>query len=113
MHANLSASVTNPNHPLRRHAVSLKDAAADSPILAKLSDLIERSNQHMAAIAPHLPTGLLKSVSAGPINDCEWCLLVRSGAVASKLRQLLPELEAQLLSASGQRIKVRVKVLST
>jgi hypothetical protein len=112
MHANPSASVINHNQLLRRHAVSLKDAAADSPVLARLGDLIERSNQHMAAIAPHLPTGLRKSVSAGPINDCEWCLLVRSGSVASKLRQLLPELEAKLLSASGQCIKIRIKVLS-
>jgi hypothetical protein len=114
MHDNLSASVRNPNHhPLQKHAVSLKEAAAGSPALAKLSDLIERSNQHMSAIAPRLPLGLRKSVSAGPVNDDEWCLLVRTGSVASKVRQLLPELEAELLSASGHPIRIRVKVVST
>lgn len=105
--------MTNPNNPFRRHSVSVGDAVAESPILSRLGVLLERSSQLMAVLKPHLPTGLQKSVFAGPVDAGEWCLLVRSTAVACKLRQLLPELEAQLLNASGQCIKIRVKVLST
>jgi ethanolamine ammonia-lyase small subunit len=53
-------------------------------------------------------------VQAGPIEDGCWCLLVSSNAVAAKLRQLLPALQAHLslkgLSVSSIRIKVQNRV---
>lgn len=97
---------------LRRTSVSLTEAAADSPMLAHLGALVERSKQHMVAIEPLLPKGLRSQVTAGPVEEGVWCLLVRSGAVASKLRQLLPDLEARLLVARGSNIKIRVKILA-
>jgi len=81
-------------------------------MLAHLGALVERSKQHMVAIEPVLPKGLRSQVTPGPVEDGVWCLLVQSGAVASKLRQLLPDLEAQLLAVRGSNIKIRVKILA-
>lgn len=97
---------------LRRTSVSLTEAAADSPMLAHLGALVERSKQHMVAIESILPKGLKAQVTAGPVEEGVWCLLVRSGAVASKLRQLLPDLEARLLAVQGSNIKIRIKILA-
>jgi hypothetical protein len=45
-------------------------------------------------------------------DDGGWSLLVQSGAAASKLRQLLPELEAALLQQGWQVMPIRIKVQS-
>lgn len=95
----------------RRAAVSLAEAATASPMLAHLGALVARSQQHMVAIEPILPKGLRAQVAPGPIEEGVWCLLARSGAVASKLRQMLPDLEARLLAVCGSNIKIRVKIL--
>lgn len=80
-------------------------------MLAHLGAMVERSKQYMVAIAPILPNGLNPSIVPGPIEDGVWCLLVRSGAVASKLRQLLPDMEARLRDVTGSETKIRVKIL--
>jgi ethanolamine ammonia-lyase small subunit len=58
-----------------------------------------------------LPAPLRASVQAGPIEDGCWCLLVNSNAVAAKVRQLLPALQAHLnnqgLSVNSIRLKVQ------
>lgn len=102
-----------PTPSLRRTALSLNEAAADSPMLAHLGALVERSKRHMTAIEPVLPKGLRSQVMPGPVEEGVWCLLVRSGAVASKLRQMLPDLEARLLAVCGNNIKIRVKILGS
>lgn len=112
MHDEFASRVMRAPPALRRTSVSLTEAAADSPMLAHLGALVERSKQHMVAIEPILPKGLKSQVTAGPVEEDVWCLLVRSGAVASKLRQLLPDLEARLLAVRGSNIKIRVKILA-
>lgn len=112
MHDEFTSRVMRTPPALRRTSVSLTEAAADSPMLARLGALVERSKQHMVAIEPILPKGLKSQVTAGPVEEGVWCLLVRSGAVASKLRQLLPDLEARLLAVQGSNIKIRVKILA-
>jgi hypothetical protein len=82
-------------------------------MLAHLGALVERSKRHMAAIEPVLPKGLRSQIAPGPTEEGVWCLLVRSGAVASKLRQMLPDLEARLLAVCGSNIKIRVKILGS
>jgi len=98
---------------LRRTALSLTEAVADAPVLAHLGALVEQSKRHMSAIEPVLPKGLRSQVMPGPIEEGGWCLLVRSGAVASKLRQVMPDLETRLLAVHGSSIKIRVRILGS
>jgi len=53
---------------------------------------------------------LRASVQAGPIDDGCWCLLVSSNAVAAKLRQLVPALQAHLNQKGLQVSSIRIKV---
>ena len=57
-----------------------------------------------------LPAPLRASVQAGPIEDGNWCLLVSSNAVAAKLRQLVPALQAHLAQKSLGVTSIRIKV---
>ena len=99
----------------RRHqAIPLHLAAHESPTFARLTDLVRESSARLLAIRSLLPAPLRSSVQAGPIEDGCWCLLVSSNAVAAKLRQLLPALQAHLslkgLGVSSIRIKVQNRV---
>ena len=97
---------------LRRHqAIPLQEAAQQSPSLALLMGRVKESSERLQAIRSLLPAPLRSSVQAGPIEEGNWCLLVSSNAVAAKLRQLLPTLQAHLhnkgLGVSAIRIKVQ------
>lgn len=71
----------------------------------------------MAAVKPQLPPALQSQVRAGPLDteDNAWTLLAHNAAVAAKLRQLLPRLEAALAASGVTRaaeptaIKIRVQ----
>ncbi len=95
----------------RHHAIPLQQAAQESPTFALLASRIQASSERMRAIQSLLPTPLRASVQAGPIEDGQWCLLASSNAVAAKLRQFVPALQAHLQSkgmpVSGIRIKVQ------
>jgi len=96
----------------RRHqAITLQQAAQESPSFARLSDLVRASSDRLQAIRSLLPAPLRASVQAGPIDEGCWCLLVSSNAVAAKLRQLVPALQSHLaqkgLAVSSIRIKVQ------
>lgn len=82
----------------------------ETPSLAKLLELGQESSQRLKAIDKLLPAALRSSVSAGPIEDGVWCLLVRGNAVAAKLRQLLPSLEAHLRARGHEVTSIRLKV---
>lgn len=99
----------------RRHqAIPLQQAAQESPTFARLSELIRASSDRLQAIQGLLPAPLRASVQAGPIDEGCWCLLVSSNAVAAKLRQLVPALQAHLsqkgLAVTSIRIKVQNRV---
>jgi len=94
----------------RHHAISLQQAAQESPTFARLSDLVRASSERLQAIGPLLPAPLRQSVQAGPIEDGCWCLLVSSNAVAAKLRQLVPALQAHLKQQGLGVTSVRIKV---
>ena len=66
----------------------------------------------MQAIKSLLPAPLRTSVQAGPIEDGQWCLLVSSNAVAAKLRQFVPALQAHLQSKGMPVSAIRIKVQS-
>ena len=96
----------------RRHqAIPLQQAAQESPTFSLLMGRVRDSSNRLQAIRSLLPAPLRASIQAGPIEDGAWCLLVSSNAVAAKLRQLLPALQAHLngqgLGVSSIRIKVQ------
>lgn len=71
---------------------------------------VQESSERLLAIRSLLPAPLRAGIQAGPIEDGTWCLLVSSNAVAAKLRQLLPALQAHLNSKSMGVTSIRIKV---
>lgn len=94
-------------------ALSVHQAAGNSPTLARLAELIEDSNARLKAIEPLLPEALRTAVKPGPIEGESWCLLVSSNAAAAKIRQLLPLLQARLLDQGWKVTSIRLKILIT
>lgn len=94
----------------RPNAVSLLQASQESPTLARLSELARDSVARLKAIEPLLPLALRPAITAGPIDGPTWCLLVSSTAVAAKLRQLLPALQAHLRTQGWEVNAIRLKV---
>lgn len=94
----------------RHHAITLQQAAEDSPALARLAALARESSQRLESVRGQLPPGLQAAVKAGPLEGGSWCLLVRGNAAAAKLRQLLPALVAQLRSQGCSVDQIRIRV---
>ena len=95
----------------RRHqAIPLQQAAQESPTLSLLMGRVRDSSERLLAIRSLLPAPLRASVQAGPIEEGCWCLLVASNAVAAKLRQMLPALQAHLSSKGLSVASIRIKV---
>jgi len=94
--------------------IPLEQAVRASSVLSAITQRVAQSQQLLRLVLPLLPPPLRDQVSAGPLDDGVWCLLVHTPAVGSKLRQLAPAL-LQALQASGQpvsalRFKVRKPV---
>ncbi len=95
----------------RRHqAIPLQQAAQESPSLASLMDRVRDSSLRLQAVKSLLPAPLRSSIQAGPLEEGCWCLLVASNAVAAKLRQLLPALQAHLIQQNLGVLSIRIKV---
>ncbi|NCT82849.1 MAG: hypothetical protein GXC94_06880 [Comamonadaceae bacterium] len=77
--------------------------------LNQLGARLEASRRRLRVIAPALPGNLLASLQPGPLDEDGWSLLVANAAVAAKLRQLLPRLEA-LLAQAGLAGHIRIKL---
>lgn len=90
--------------------LSLEQAFGSAPSLAALQQRIRDSQRYLEWIQPSLPPGLRKQVTAGPIQDAEWCLLVSNASVSTKLRQLLPMLLTVLSENGAQVNAIRIKV---
>jgi hypothetical protein len=101
------------NPSLRLHrALSFNQAAENSPTLARLTGLVQESNDRLKAIESLIPPSLRPAVQAGPIgDDGVWCLLVSSNAAAAKLRQLLPLIQSRLSSKGWKVTSIRLKIL--
>lgn len=85
-------------------------ATQQSPTLARLAELAAESTAKLQCVAPLLPSGLRNYVKAGPVDGAVWCLVVDNNSVASKVRQLLPALLAQLRSKGWNVSEIRLKV---
>ena len=95
----------------RHHAISVLQASAEAPTLAKLTHMLDESNQRLMSIHTLLPPGMRSTVKAGPIDEKGWCLLVESNAAAAKLRQLLPALQSHLQHEGWPPCIIRVRLL--
>lgn len=97
----------------RRHfAITLEQAAQSSPALSLLLGQARDANARMKAIEPLLPPGLRNSVQPGPIEGSSWCLIIKNNAAASKVRYLLPSLEAHLRTKGWDVERIQLKVLN-
>ena len=80
--------------------------------LARLALRLRDSNERFRAIEADLPPLLRPHVKPGPVDDAGWSLLVSSGAVAAKLRQLLPRIEKTLSDQGWVTTTIRVRILA-
>lgn len=92
--------------------LELRDALARSEPLMRLTQRLRESQQRFDCIAPLLPPPLRARVQAGPVDEQGWALLAANGAVAAKLRQLLPALQARLADAGWPALALRVRVFN-
>jgi hypothetical protein len=97
---------------LPSHTLGIGQAMAASEPLTLLVRRMHDSQQRLVAITPLLPQPMRAHVKAGPIDETGWTLLAANNAVAAKLRQLLPTLDAHLRSCGWEGPAVRVKLLS-
>ena len=98
----------------RRHfAISLEQAAQSSPALSQLVSQARDANARLKAIEPLLPPGLRASIQPGPIEGSTWHLIIKNNAAATKVRYLLPSLEAHLRTKGWDVARIQLKVLSS
>ncbi len=98
--------------PKKHTAISIGEAAEQSPVLSRLRSLIEVSQVCLDAVSVRLPVSLRKQVSPGPIEVDTWCIFAHNSAVAGKLRQLKPDLEQSLAQTETGVRHIRIKVMS-
>ena len=79
--------------------------------MAQLAARVRLSQDLLNAIRLQLPSGLRAHAQAGPITDTEWCLLLKSSAAAAKIRQLMPDIQAEVQRQLGRPMDVRLRVL--
>lgn len=94
----------------RNHSYTLLQATQDSPTLARLTGLAVESTARLKAIEALIPASLRTAVRAGPIEGPVWCLILDNNAIAAKIRQLLPSLEAHLRAKGWDVNSIRLKV---
>lgn len=103
--------MNRPTAPAVPNALALTDALQRSAPLADLRRRMLESASCFEAIRPCLPEGMLPHIQAGPIDTEGWTLLAANAAVAAKLKQLRPRLEAALEHSGCATKVVRIKVL--
>lgn len=103
--------------PLVPDAMPIRQVLDRCAPLQHLQQQLALAKACMDAVKPHLPPALRAQVRAGQLDtgDNAWTLLAPNAAVAAKLRQLLPRLEAALAASGVTRaaeptaIRVRVQ----
>lgn len=94
----------------RQPSVTLLQASQNNASLAKLMELNRASKARFDAISALIPDTLRSSVTAGPLTEGVWCLLLGNTTTAAKLRQLLPAFEAHLRVHQLEVKSIRLKV---
>jgi hypothetical protein len=93
-----------------KQPLTLAQAVDNAPTLARLIELGRQSKAMLDAISHLIPRPLIGSVTAGPIEQDCWCLLVSNNSAAAKIRQLLPQLQLQLRAKGYEINAIRLKV---
>ena len=88
----------------------ISEALGANATLGSLLARLKESEARLATVKSVLPVSLRPYVRAGVLDDTGWNLLAPNGAVAAKLRQLLPMIEQVLLDQGWQPTAIRVKV---
>lgn len=96
--------------PLTPNALPLRDALRDCAPLALLQQRLRESNARFDSVRAALPPALALHVFPGPLDAEGWTLLAANTAVAAKLRQLQPRMEAALRDAGWPAGTLRIKV---
>ena len=91
-------------------ALPIGAALAQSAPLASLRERLRESEARFDAVRALLPPALVAHVRPGPVDETGWSLLAANSAVAAKLRQLQPWLEAALARRGVAVPVVRIKV---
>lgn len=93
-------------------ATPLRRALEQCEPLLRLQQRLADAHAHMEAIRLLLPSGLANFVKPGPVEDSGWTLFATGPAVAAKLRQMQPLLEAALRQQGFQVSSIKVRVQS-
>lgn len=93
-----------------RPSLPIRQALDRSEPLARLTLRLQQSRQRFEAIHDLLPAELCALVQPGPIDDQSWALIAANGAVAAKLRNMVPALQARLAGSGLAELVLRVKV---
>jgi hypothetical protein len=93
-----------------REALALGSALARDPVLAALLQRQRESNQRLQSLRDCLDHPLLAQLTAGPLDDSRWVLLVPDSAAAAKLKHLLPRMQQVLLSAGWPSRELKLKL---
>jgi hypothetical protein len=101
---------TRPVAPVTPDALRLREALARSSPLAALQLRLRESNDRFEVIRSSLPPTLAAHVRPGPLDAEGWSLLAANPAVAAKLRQLQPRLDAVLADGGWPALALRIKV---
>lgn len=99
--------------PRLHRVLTFSQAAENSPFLARLTGLVQESNDRLQAVESLIPEALRPAIQAGPIEGDVWCLLVSSNAAAAKVRQLLPLIQTRLIDKGWKVTSIRLKILIT
>ncbi|MBD3892442.1 DciA family protein [Hydrogenophaga sp.] len=94
-----------------RSTFSLEQASEAAPALAALRQRVQESQRLLRLVQHLIPAALRPAVQAGPLLGSDWCLLVGSASASTKLRHLLPTLQAALRADGSPVQHIRIKVL--
>jgi hypothetical protein len=97
--------------PTPHLGLKLATALDRSEPLAGLLQRVRDSKARLQALSGLLQPALLAGIRPGPLDDEAWQLLVDNAAVAAKLRQLLPALEAELRANGWSKPPIKIKVM--
>jgi hypothetical protein len=96
--------------PLPYSTRTVIDCFADNPVWGTLLPTLERLGKVQIDLNSCLPAGLKSKASVASFSDDNLCVAVASAAVATKLRQTLPRIEAGLHSRGWKVNAIQIRV---
>lgn len=88
------------------------EVLSHSDVLQSLQRRIAESNERLQVVRALLPEALSAQLVAGPVDDTGWTVMVKSSAVAAKLRQWQPLMEDALRQRGWQVSSIRIRIQS-